>query len=380
MKPSAAERPHVGSSEEEIPVYLKLVKTVAWKVKPTETVKDLKALLYEKGIVSETIRDLCFAGKLLTDDERLVDHGIQRNSTLHLLLQNFDVVKLHIKIPSEQRTIIVEARANDTVESMKSLIKVTEGIQLNRFSLIYEGKLLEEDWTLSSLDVKNESTICVVFSQKDVLSIYVKALSGKVAKLKVKVTFSVADVKAIADTMLGTSAGSLFYLGQQLEDSKILACYDIKEESMLQILHPLFQVFVKTWSGRTLTLDVQQNMTVQDVKDKIFKKLKIPVHLQSIIFSGKRLEGGRDLASYRIQKHSTLSMVLAPSSTIMRIEVGKITSSISHFSTVRTVKEMIRSKKGITVKEILYGEKALDDEFSLEHYGINKETELTVVY
>ncbi|TYI06025.1 hypothetical protein ES332_A10G129700v1 [Gossypium tomentosum] len=354
MKPSAAERPHVGSSEEEIPVYLKLVKTVAWKVKPTETVKNLKALLYEKGIVSETIRDLCFAGKLLNDDERLVDH--------------------------EQRTIVVEARANDTVESIKSLIKVTEGIELNRFSLIYEGKLLEEDWTLSSLEVKNESTICVVFSQKDVLSIYVKALSGKVAKLKVKVTFSVADVKAIADTMLGTSAGSLFYLGQQLEDSKILACYDIKEESMLQILHSLFQVFVKTWSGRTLTLDVQQNMTVQDVKDKIFKKLKIPVHLQGIIFSEKRLEGGRDLASYLIQKHSTLSMVLAPSSTIMHIEVGKITSSISHFSIVRTVKEMIRSKKGITVKEILYGEKALDDEFSLEHYGINKETELTVVY
>lgn len=356
------------------------MKTVAWKVKPTETVKNLKALLGEKGIVSETIQDLWFAGKLLNDGERLVDHGIQRNSTLHLLLQNFDVVKLHIKIPSERRTIVVEAKADDTVESIKSLIEVTEGIESSRFSLIYEGKLLEEDWTLSSLDVKNESTICIVFSQQDVLSIYVKALSGKVVKLKVKVTFSVADVKAIAETMLGTSAGSLFYLGQQLEDSKILACYDIKEESMLQILHPLFQVFVKTWSGRTLTLDVQQNMTVQDVKDKIFKKLKIPVHLQSIIFSGKRLEGGRDLASYHIQKHSTLSMVLAPSSTLMRIEVGQISSSISHFSTVRSVKEMIRSKKGITVKEILYGEKALDDEFSLEHYGVNKETQLTVVY
>ncbi|XVF38491.1 hypothetical protein REPUB_Repub20aG0106700 [Reevesia pubescens] len=380
MEPSRAQRPHFDSSEEEIPVYLKLMKTVAWKVKPTETVKNFKALLYEKGIISENIQDLFYAGKPLKDGERLVDHCIQRNSTLHLVLRNFDGMKLLVKIPSEQRTIVVEARAHDTVESIKSLIQVTEGIELNQFSLVYEGKLLEEDRTLSSLNVKNESTVYLVFCQKDVLSIRVKALTGEVAKLKVKVTFTVADVKAIAGSMLGASIGSLFYLGQQLEDSKILACYNIKEESMLEMLHPLFQIFVKTWSGRTLTLDVQQSTTILVVKGKIFQKLNIPFHLQSIIFAGKRLEEGRDLASYGIQKHCTLCMVFAPSSTFTPMKVSKIGSHISHFTTVRSVKEMIRLEKGIPVKEVLFKERALHDDFSLEHYGIDKEATLTVVF
>ncbi|XP_022721918.1 polyubiquitin-like isoform X3 [Durio zibethinus] len=343
------------------------------KVKPTETIKNFN----EKGIISENIQDCSFSSQPLKDDERLVYLG---NLTDHVVVNNFFRFKLLVKIPSEKRTIVVEARALDTVQRIKSSIQLREGIEMDQFSLVYEGKLIEEDRILSSLNVKNESTICLVFCPKDVLSIYVKALTGEVVKLKVKVTFTVADVKAIAGGKLGSSVGSLFYLGQQLEDSKILACYDIKEESMLEMLHPQFQIFVRTWSGRTLTLDVKQSSTVQDVKDKIFQKLKIPVHLQSIVFAGKRLEKGRDLASYSIQKHSTLCMVFAPSSTIMHMKVSKISRHISHLTTVRDVKELLRSKKGIPVKEVLFEKAALHDDISLDQYGIHKKATLAIVY
>ncbi|XVE65800.1 hypothetical protein DITRI_Ditri08aG0028400 [Diplodiscus trichospermus] len=381
MEPSRARGPLLDLSEEEIPVYLKLVRTVACNVKPTETVKNFKALLSEKGIISENIQDLYFSGQLLKDGERLVDRGIKRNSSLYLFLRNFDEVKLLVKIPSEQRTILVEARADDTVQSIKSLIQVIDGIESDQFSLVYEGKLLEEDRTLSSLNIKNGSKLCLVFCQKNVLSINLKALTGEIVKLKVKVTFTVADVKAIAESMLGASVGSLFYLGEQLEDSKILACYDIKEESMLEMLHPLFQIFVKTWSGRTLTLYVKQSNTVQDVKDKIFQKLnlKIPVHLLSILFAGKRLEEGRDLASYNIQKHCTLCTVYAPSSTVIHMKKSEISGYIPH-STIGRVKKIIGSERGVRVKEVLFEEVALNDDLSLEHYGIDVEATIAVVY
>ncbi|XP_022721914.1 polyubiquitin-like isoform X1 [Durio zibethinus] len=360
---------------EKIAEYLHLmdIEKEDRKVKPTETIKNFN----EKGIISENIQDCSFSSQPLKDDERLVYLG---NLTDHVVVNNFFRFKLLVKIPSEKRTIVVEARALDTVQRIKSSIQLREGIEMDQFSLVYEGKLIEEDRILSSLNVKNESTICLVFCPKDVLSIYVKALTGEVVKLKVKVTFTVADVKAIAGGKLGSSVGSLFYLGQQLEDSKILACYDIKEESMLEMLHPQFQIFVRTWSGRTLTLDVKQSSTVQDVKDKIFQKLKIPVHLQSIVFAGKRLEKGRDLASYSIQKHSTLCMVFAPSSTIMHMKVSKISRHISHLTTVRDVKELLRSKKGIPVKEVLFEKAALHDDISLDQYGIHKKATLAIVY
>ncbi|KAE8688398.1 Detected protein of unknown function [Hibiscus syriacus] len=259
------------------------MKTEALKVKSNETVKNLKVLLHEKGMVSSNIQGVFFSGNLLKDDERLVDM---------------------------KRTLVVEARAHDTVRSIKSLIVAKEGIEFDRFSL-------------------------------DVVSIYVKALTGEVAKLKVKVTFSVADVKAIAESILGASAGSLSYLGQQLEDSKILACYDIKEVSMLEILLPLFQIFVKSLSGRR-TLDVRSSTTVDDVEDNIYKKLKLPVDPHfNILFSGKRLIGGRSLASYGIQKDFTLYALAPLLMTVKHMKVRDTGCHISHSTTVHAVKETI---------------------------------------
>ncbi|OMO95255.1 Ubiquitin [Corchorus capsularis] len=381
MASSRAKRPLLCSPEEEVTVYLKLMKTLALRVKPAETVEDFKALLYEKGIISEDIQNLSFAGQPLNDGQRLVDHGIQRYSCVDLTIQNFDLVKFYVTIPSEHKTIVVEARAEDTVQEVKSYIQAIEGIESDRFSLVYQGYLLEEDRTLSSLNIVNNSTLCLAYCQKDVISIYVKALTGEVVKLQVKRMFTVGDVKAIAGSMLSVSSlGSLFNSGQHLDETKVLAFYDIKEESMLEMLHPVYQIFVKTWSGKTYIFNVQQNMTVKDLKDKLYEKLKIPVHLQSLIFAGKRLEAERDLASYSIQKNCTVYMVFAPSSTIKYMKLSTISTHMSLLNTVGTLKQKIGSKEGVEVKEIKFHQRTLLDDFTLQYYGINKETTLTVVF
>lgn len=286
-------------------------KAFTLEVEPSNSIKNVKSQIQEKeNILSEQII-LSFAEKDLKDDETLNDCGVQKGSVLHMKFRHKNLVEIFIETLYD-KAFILEFDRSDTVEFVKSEIEQKEGTSCGQIRLFFAGMELENRRTLDSYNIENESIFHMVSGTRHItMQISVKLTNGNSLTMEVESSDSVGSLKTQIQDKLDVPFDEIriLFAGRELtNDETIGGCNITRRSALYLVTFSIYaiQIFIKTPTGKIVTLDVKPLDDVKMAKTEVRIKENVSEDQLRLFFLGIELEDGKTFSHYGIEKGSLL--------------------------------------------------------------------------
>ncbi|CAB9523699.1 Polyubiquitin (Fragment) [Seminavis robusta] len=222
-------------------------------------------------------------------------------TTLHIVVKTFG-----------GGTFQAFVRPSDAILVIKKQLEVHECIPVTQQRLFFARQQLEDRCSVESYNIQDGSVLNLLILshgyEQDFIT--VKTLSGLTVDIIESSNYNetIAECKSKLHNEQGIPLKDqgLFYAGNQLEDSKTLAHYNIQKGSTIHLVPLINTILVKTLTGKTITIhNFTWNDTIAEFKKKIeteqFLKTGegIPPKDQHLVYAGIQLDYGGKTMSYR---------------------------------------------------------------------------------
>ena len=238
---------------------------------------------------------------------------------------------IFVKTQTRKTVIPLDVEPEDTIQNVKRKIVAEVRIPVDQQRLTFKHKTLEDDAvyvgtnlilsdevltddrTLKDYDIQAGSTIHLFRLLRG--RIHVKLQTGKMIPLDVMPEDTIENIKKMCEEKgIAVECTHIVYAGKTLQDKHTLGHYNIERESILRLISTrrdsVMPIRLQTLTGKTITLEVAPQDTIDAVKKEVFWKEGMTVEHQSLFYAGKKLNDRKTLKDYNITRSSVLNLIL----------------------------------------------------------------------